>query len=242
MSPLASLGFSGGLTTSGIVASSTGATITTYGKYTIHTFSSTSGGTFVVTANSNNEFFDILAIGGGAGGNPGFYNTVSGIGGGGSGGGPGAIIEASRVIPAGTYAVTIGSGGSGGSSPTGGGNTTLGSLITANGGTVTGAGNPTNAGWSGLPGGIGSPSPMGPNSYNGNGTAVAFPPTSTYTSYITGSAVTYGQIGATNGSGANANTYGGSGAGNTQPFGVSGIVYSNGGSGYQGLLIVRYRT
>jgi hypothetical protein len=238
MSPLASLGFSGGSSTSGLVVSSTGATKTTYGIYTVLTFSSTSGGTLTVTANPNSEIFSVLAIGGGAGGNPGYYSSVSGTGTGGSGGGPGAILETSVAIPTGTYNVTIGTGGSPGGN---GGTTSLGSLVTANGGTVQNATNSNNYGFPGIPGGIGMPGII-MSTYSANGTLVLVPATATYTSTITGSAVTYGQVGASYSGNASATTYGGSGAGNTMPFTASGSITTPGGSGYQGLLIVRYRT
>lgn len=83
MTPLASLGFSGGPAGSGIVA--TGGTISSYalGKYKCHFFNT--NGTFSVSSNPNVENFSVVIVGGGgSGGNGGYvanYYRFSGAGG-----------------------------------------------------------------------------------------------------------------------------------------------------------------
>jgi hypothetical protein len=58
MTPLSSLGFSGGPSGSGIIAS--GGTKSTDGKYFVHTFLGSAN--FVLTSNPNNEDFEVLVV------------------------------------------------------------------------------------------------------------------------------------------------------------------------------------
>jgi hypothetical protein len=93
--------------------------------YTFHKF--TSNGNFVIGANKT---VDIFVLGGGGG------SAGDNSGGGGAGG---LIFRPSLVLSSGTYAITIGQGGTGTSansqaSSTKGTNTTFGSLLTALGG------------------------------------------------------------------------------------------------------------
>ena len=122
----------------------TGGTITTYGSYTVHSFTST--GTFFSGAGT----VDILAVGGGGGG--------GGLRGGGGGAG-GVLALASQSIPQATNTVTVGLGGTGGvaggAQGGDGGNSQFGSLTAAVGGGGGGFGssNPTTAGRAGGSGG-----------------------------------------------------------------------------------------
>lgn len=79
----------------------TGGTVSTFGGYTLHTF--TSNGTFTPTYSGP---VDVLVVGGGGGGAP-------GIGGGGGAGG--LIFNQGQIVTAGTgYPISIGPGGSAG--------------------------------------------------------------------------------------------------------------------------------
>ena len=83
----------------------TGGTITTYGSYKVHTF--TSSGTLVLTGNRT---VDALVVGGGGGGGDGAATGETG-----TGGGAGAMLTGTGLtMNAGSYTVTIGSGGAGG--------------------------------------------------------------------------------------------------------------------------------
>lgn len=112
--------------------SATGGTITTFGSYTLHSF--TSPGTFTVTGGP--KAMNIIVVAGGGGG-----GTGNGGFGGGGAGGLIYIPSASPVgaIGAGTYPVTVGGGGGPGSS---GSDTTIGaplSLTAKGGGSSTGS-------------------------------------------------------------------------------------------------------
>ena len=95
----------------------TGGTITTFGDYTIHTF--TSSGTFTVT-DSTLEKVDVLVVGGGGAGN----NA-----GGGAGGGGGVIYDPNSALSSTTVTVTVGDGGSAGD----GGNSNFDGLVASGG-------------------------------------------------------------------------------------------------------------
>jgi len=83
----------------------TGGTITTYGSYKVHTF--TSSGTLVLSGNTT---VDALVVGGGGGGGDGAATGETG-----TGGGAGAMLTGTGLtMNAGSYTVTIGSGGAGG--------------------------------------------------------------------------------------------------------------------------------
>ena len=84
-----------------LYGSATGGTITTYGEYNVHTF--TSSGTFNVTGSGEVEV--LVVGGGGSGGN---HNTTNGNGGGGAGG----VIYRNRFyVSVGPLTVTVGNGG-----------------------------------------------------------------------------------------------------------------------------------
>lgn len=106
MSPLASLGFSGGgPVKTGLIA--TGGVESTYinGRYRIHTF--TSSGQLVVSANPNLEWLQVLIVGGGgSGGNGSFaanYYRWSG-----AGGAAGGFNINNHLVTSGTVTVTVG--------------------------------------------------------------------------------------------------------------------------------------
>ena len=82
-------------------ARATGGTITTFGDYVIHNF--TSSGIFQVTDSSLTEVEVLVVGGGGSGGGPGNIPTCGGGGGGG-------VINASRSVGVQSYTVTVGAG------------------------------------------------------------------------------------------------------------------------------------
>jgi hypothetical protein len=86
--------------------SSTGGTVTTVGKYKIHTFNTPGANTFI--PGNSTKFIDILLVGGGggAGGWPSVFN-------GSGGGGAGATLfrKFIPVTPGAPYPVVVGSGG-----------------------------------------------------------------------------------------------------------------------------------
>ena len=80
----------------------TGGTITTSGNYKVHTF--TSSGTFQITSGSGDVEYLVVAGGGGGGGDSG------------GGGGAGMMLTGTKTsMTAGSYTVTVGAGGTGGS-------------------------------------------------------------------------------------------------------------------------------
>lgn len=81
----------------------TGGTVTTSGSRYIHTF--TSNGTFTLSSAAT---IDILLVGGGGAGGTG---SISGSWEGSGGGGGGGLAYGTKLIPAGTYTVTVGEGG-----------------------------------------------------------------------------------------------------------------------------------
>lgn len=215
MSPLAAPGFSGGATGSGIVAS--GGSVSVDGKYKVHTFTGSTN--FILSANPNGEWFQVLVVGGGGTGGT-YYSGVSG-----SGASSGAIIERTVQIPNGTHLVTVG-GGTGSSS--------IGSIVTAPGGPgfngalqpsynkpvfpAIGYASATNTyvsgiwNWPNFDGAVGTP----------------------FVSTISGTSQSYGGIGGSPGN------YSGIGTGN---FGAGGSGGSSGGGsgGNQGIVYIRYR-
>lgn len=80
----------------------TGGTVSTYGRYRVHEF--TSSGTFTVTSGRGLIEYVVVAGGGGGGGGAAF--------GAGGGGGAGGLIEGSQLVGPGIYTVVIGAGGS----------------------------------------------------------------------------------------------------------------------------------
>jgi len=93
----------------------TGGTVTTFGDYTIHNF--TSSGTFQVTDSTLTEV-ELLVVGGGGGGSGGGYSTPEYRAGGGGGGE--VVHHASKNVAVQSYTVSIGDGGSGGNAVLGG--------------------------------------------------------------------------------------------------------------------------
>lgn len=126
----------------------------------------TSSGTFTVP--SPGEFTTIFIVGGGGGGGSGDVTSGGDNYAGGGGGSGGAGIIAGVYLPAGSYTVTVGTGGAGGSGGCGGspswsgcpgasgGNTTFGSLITATGGGGGAQGTGVNQGGGGTGGAAGA--------------------------------------------------------------------------------------
>ena len=104
-----------GSTASYIVA--TGGTITTIGDYKIHEF--TSSGTFTVTSAPAAATVEAMVVGGGGGGR---------YGGGGAGG---YVYNSALAVSTGSYAVTIGAGGSEGAD---GSNSVFSALVAIGGG------------------------------------------------------------------------------------------------------------
>ena len=98
-------------------ARATGGTITTFGDYVIHTF--TSGGEFA-NADSTLTEVEVLVVGGGGGG--GVY---------GGGGGGGAVVSGTVSIAEASYSVMVGEGGD---SDSPGGTSAFASLAVASGG------------------------------------------------------------------------------------------------------------
>ena len=147
-----------------------GGNITTSGSYRIHTF--TSGGNFVVPSGLTLSNVEYLVVGGGGGGGP--SNNGHQGGGGGAGGlrtsvvgatsGRGTSAEARVTYTAGTYGVSVGSGGAS-KSQSGGGygssgvqsylTLTGGGYITSAGGGGGGRGQNDGASRGGLNGGCG---------------------------------------------------------------------------------------
>jgi hypothetical protein len=104
-------------TPSGSTGPTSTGTVTTYGAYTIHTF--TSSGSITVPTGFTGTAYTLLVGGGGGGG--GQY-----VGGGGGGG---QVLTTTAPFAAGAYSVTIGAGGAGGNS--------TGTVHAANGGAST---------------------------------------------------------------------------------------------------------
>jgi hypothetical protein len=98
----------------------TGGTVTTSGNYKIHTF--TQSGSFAVTDAPTGATAEVLIVGGGGGG---------GISLGGGGGGAAVFYHSAKSVSTGSYAITIGAGGT---------YTAIGSSTLAFGETVTGGG------------------------------------------------------------------------------------------------------
>jgi hypothetical protein len=114
-----------------VVGLPTGGTITTYGSYRVHTFTSSGSITFYSGFTPNIEYLAV-AGGGGAGGG----SSTGGYTGGG-GGGAGGLSSGTSSTNTESYTVTIGAGGAGGAisgSGTTGQNTVFGSVTVLGGG------------------------------------------------------------------------------------------------------------
>jgi hypothetical protein len=198
-----------------INAPATGGTITTTpdGLYRVHTFTTVGTSTFTVTGGTLNV--EYLVVGGGGAGGRGDDADA-----GGGGGGGGRVVVGTITLPLGSTSVTVGNGGTGGTSATdgnsSGGNSQLGSGIIANGGGRGGRVDPS--GFS--TGGSGGSGGGGFRFANGGGSAAA---------------VTGGSYGYSGGAAGGADLYyvgggGGGGAGGVGSNG-SGINGGNGGAG-----------
>jgi hypothetical protein len=199
----------------------TGGTKTTYGLYTVNTF--TANDTMVVSNGSLSV--DILCVAGGGGGARGIPSNTEG-----GGGGAGGMIVETRTAAVGSYPVSVGGGGAGrsgeGQSGGNGGNSVISGLssVTSIGG---GGGGGSNA--AGLGGGSGG----------GGGGVIS--------GTVSGGAGTSGQgnNGATGGwdrsqagggggrSSAGSNASGGAGLANNYRSGTN-VTYSSGGTGAGG--------
>lgn len=216
MTPLASLGFSGGPSGSGIIA--TGGTKSIDGKYSVHSFLSSTN--FIVSSNPNNEDFQVLVVGGGGTGGT-HYDGVNG-----SGASSGAIIERQLKIPTGTHLVSVG-GGTGSSS--------IGNLVTSAGGPAfNGALVPSYnkpvfpaIGYASLTNSYVSGIWFWPNIDGAVGTP--------FVSTISGTSTGYGGVGGSSGN------YTGFGTSNFGAGGQGGTSGS-GSSGNQGIVYIRYRS
>ena len=122
----------------------TGGTVTTYGSYKVHTFTTVGTATFTITSPASVSLNYLVVAGGGGGG----------VGRGGGGGGGGALTG-TTTLSAGSYTITVGAGGlnafndvQGGD----GGSSSIGTTVVTTGG-GGGGGWITNAGRNGGSGG-----------------------------------------------------------------------------------------
>jgi hypothetical protein len=122
----------------------TGGTVTTYGSYKVHTFTTVGTATFTITSPASVSVNYLVVAGGGAGG----------VGRGG-GGGAGGVLTGTTNLSAGSYTITVGAGGAnafndaqGGD----GGSSSIGSTVVTTGG-GGGGGWTINAGRNGGSGG-----------------------------------------------------------------------------------------
>jgi len=237
----------------------TGGTITTFGDYVIHNF--TSSGIFTVTDSSLTEV-DVLVVGGGGGG-----GSPYGAGGGGGGA---VLYSANATLSSSPITVTVGNGGIGAdpsAAPGDGGASSFDGLV-ANGGKggigsggQGGASGSENAGGSGVAtyaggGGGGAIDPgeaaneVGPGNYDAGDGGLGIE------SAISGASIYYGGGGGGGTTGGNHGNggLGGGGRGKNSPDpGDSGSAFTggggggsgggpyNGGSGGSGVIIVRYK-
>jgi len=111
----------------------TGGTITTYGSYKVHSFTTVGTATFTITSPASVSINYLVVAGGGGGG----------VGRGG-GGGAGGVLTGTTTLSSGSYTITVGAGGSnafndvqGGD----GGSSSIGSIIVTTGGGGGGAWN-----------------------------------------------------------------------------------------------------
>jgi hypothetical protein len=233
-----------------------GGTITTVSNYNgtgqtwrVHTFNSS--GTFTVL--SNNDPFNVFAVGGGGGGGGGTTGVNFG-----PGAASGVVRQGSYSLNNQAYTVTVGSAGSGSrTNGSSGGTSSLGSVVSATGGGgsnrgQTGAANadfvggsfatPHSGGGAGAAGNGGGGSVGGPGGRGGN-------PVS---SNISGSSISYGGGGGGGSNGPGGASSGGNGGWTNQP-GTSGVANrgggggggdegsANGGNGGTGVVVIAYR-
>jgi hypothetical protein len=232
------------ISTAAFVAA-TGGTITTCGDFKIHSF--TGPGTFTVSCAGNSQgsnSVDYLVVAGGGGGGSSIVAS-SGGGGGGAGGfrqNYPSPATAGLSVTATAYPITVGSGGAGGTTPSGlnakgiSGSNSIFSTITSTGGGGGGgscAGNvPGTPGGSGggagasggspVPGGTGNSPPVSPpQGNNGGSTNVCAP---NYGSGGGGGAGAVGNVGSPTAGGAG-------GAGTANSISGSSVTRAGGGGG-----------
>ena len=241
-----------------------GNTVTTVGDYKVHKF--TSSGSFVVTKSGAVEY--LVVAGGGSGGRDGSdpeYGQKHPGGNGGGGGfrtnvagsisGGNSSPEASLSLTTGTYSVTVGAGGTGGTCPAYSGNNSVFHTITS----IGGGGGGSQCGQTGSSGGSGG----GASAFWSNGTYIVFgtPGSGTtgqgfqgaYVSNPNNSAIGGGAGGTGGAGGAGLSSsidgvsrlYAGGGGGGGVNTGNGGAGSdSNGNSGYaggSGIVIIRYK-
>ena len=200
----------------------TGGSIANLNGYRIHIFNSTA--TFNALLPLNVEY--LIVAGGGSAGSPMYHS---------GGGGAGGVLQGSCLVNAGTYTVTVGSGGSnpGGSNTKGnnGSNSSFNGLTALGGGGAGGAG--TTGGVStGGNGGIGILSSISGilNYYGGGGGGS----TETLGETTTGGLGGGGNGNHNTGENGTANTGGGGGGGER-------VAPATSGSGGSGIIIIRYK-
>lgn len=197
----------------------TGGTVTTSGKYTVHTF--TADGTFTVTSPGIGA--ELLLVGGGGGG--GRATTGTGAGGSGGGGGGGQKTTTGLILVNGAYSVVVGAGGAAaptnGQGSDGAGSSALGYSVSGGGGGGYYGG---GAGMGGRAGGSGGGA-AGNNTTETGGTGVAG---EGYAGGDPGAGVNGGGGGGASAVGAGIGT-GGAGAANS--YSGSGVTRSGGGGG-----------
>lgn len=190
----------------------------------------TSSGTFTVPPYVYK--LKITAIGGGGGG--GKHNNVNSALGGGGGGG-GGLIKILSVTPGDSLTITIGSGGSGGSSYNQSGGNGVNTTIVYNLITLTAGGGSGGSGGAGFAstGGNGGTSSSGDINLSGTKGQNGYADTNYANQCFGGSAPFIGVLSA---AGVSGNTNSGSGGGGSLNFGST----SNGGNGGSGLVLIEY--
>ena len=200
--------------------SAIGGTITTFGNYTIHTF--TGNGTFAVSGGLLNCDVLVVAGGGGGGGHTG------------GGGGAGGVVYSTSYTANGNISVSVGQGGNGGTGANGsnGSNSVFGTITAVGGGygainSATGGGGGSGGGGGGCSGAMGVQNQT-PSQGNDGGNGAE------QLTYGAGGGGGAGSVGA-NGNSSVGGGNGGSGADYSATFGtgfgVSGVVAGGGGGG-----------
>lgn len=145
------------------LAASTGGTITISGNYRYHTFMSVGNGTFVASAPGTLE---VLVVAGGGGGRSG---NANGNGGGGAGG---LVYHSAKSISAGSYTVTVGSGGAHGGNN--GQNSTFDNITAIGGGGGGNSGGSGGGGYAQGNPGVGCAGPQGSATQGNSGGGIGY--------------------------------------------------------------------
>jgi len=239
----------------GRVNDATGGTITYNGDYQIHTF--TSSGTFTVTrAGLSSTVVDVLVVAGGANGNDGNYSedefgNPTTDGGDGGGGGDGGQVIASSALTLNSFTLNVGYsvlvGAAGGTSRLNyqGSNFTADSYYTAGGGSGAAGGGNGSVGTNGTTSSITGASVVYGSSGGGGGGGSNGGAAGTGANGGT-NAGKGGNGGAFNGTGVSGNAATGYGAGGGGGGGAGGDgsisrAPGNGGVGFQGIVVVRFK-